>query len=157
MKVQFQLRPRSNLPRLAIEWWDPMGHLPIKSGITLRHFEIGYSFWLISLHVCWSMIFCKLFSYMFYSIVWQKQFEFPWTWRFFLNLNLTSPNADEAWTVFHAHWKPVIHPLLETRKATCCWGPCLRGCACWFQTSQWDAVVCFWWLWRSSFYSLDMF
>lgn len=133
--------------QISPAWRSKMGpseRSPHKKWYYFRHFE-GYSFWLISLHFCLSMIFCKLFSYVFFfSIVWQRQFEFPWTWRFFLNLNLTSPHADEAWTVFHAHWKPVIHPLLEIRKATCCWGeigPCLCHCACGFRTSQWDAVA----------------
>lgn len=96
---------------------------------------------LISLHFCLSMIFCKLLSYtIFFRLCGKDNLSSP-EHGAFLNLNLTSPHADEAWTVFHAHWKPVIHPLLETRKATCFWGPCLRGCACWFQTSQWDAVM----------------
>lgn len=54
--------------QISPAWRSKMGpseRSPHKKWYYFRHFE-GYSFWLISLHFCLSMILCKLFSYVFF-------------------------------------------------------------------------------------------
>lgn len=122
-----------------------------------RHFE-GYSFWLISLHFCLSMIFCKLFSYtIFFSIVWQRQFEFPWTWRFFKfesYLTACGRGMNSVPCTLKASDPPIAgntegHLLLGASLTWLCMLIPNKSVRC--------GYVCFWWLWGSSFYHLDMF
>lgn len=150
--------------QISPAWRSKMGpseRSPHKKWYYFRHFE-GYSFWLISLHFCLSMIFCKLFSYVFFFFdCVAKTIWVPLNMAFFFKFESYLTACGRGMNSVPCTLKASDPPIAGNTEGDLLlgWNRALLMSLCmWISNkSVRCGCVCFWWLWRSSLCSLDMF